>query len=517
MTQTEIDTGVPVDELYSGLADIKAVLTRFCKGDTAQRAVVSSEKNILNDLKILVNQLADHIEETSDYAHDMAIGLCGHYDTLNRIAVGDFSARAAEDSENELVAKLGELINRESATLTGAIDLAKKAEIDAKDAYQQMLDIIEFLPDATFVVDKEQRVIAWNRAIENMTGMKKEDVMGKGDHIYSIPFYGECRPILIDLIDEDLDIISRQYTAIKMDGRTLFAETYVPSFRNGDSRYFWGAATPLFDKQGNQVGGIQSIRDITEYRRAALEKSRVEAQLHHAKMMKLFMARLGHDLKTPLTPLFVLLPLLKKQLADPGMIKKVEMCIKSAASINDLAGKARTLASLLSIVTPQDQVPISLASIVDNSLAGCLNLISEKQIECRNVVDPAVVVHVVPDQISVLFANLISNAAQFSHDKGTVVISAERHGEVVAVSVQDEGVGLAPDHLNHVFDELFKVDESRHDINTSGLGLSICKQIVQNHHGRIWAESPGIGKGTTIKFTINEHAADCGYDAKESE
>ena len=82
--------------------------------------------------------------------------------------------------------------------------------------------------------------------------------------------------------------------------------------------------------------------------------------------------------------------------------------------------------------------------------------------------------------------------------------------------MRDEGVGLAPAHLEHVFDEFFKADESRHDLDTPGLGLSICKRIVRNHHGRIWAESPGLGKGTTIRFTINEQSADSRHNAKES-
>lgn len=379
----------------------------------------------------------------------------------------------------------------------------KAAEEAMKSAYQQLFDIVEFLPDATFVVDRDKRVVAWNRALEKMTGVNKAEVIGKGDYVYALPFYGERRPILIDLIDEDMEVVRQQYDFITAEERTLFAETYVPSF-NGGACYLWGTATPLFDSQGNQVGGIESIRDITEYKRAGEERLRLESQLVQAHMLESLMVRLGHDLKTPLTPLFILLPLLKKRLTEPDLIHKVDMCMKSAASINNLAEKTRMLVSLSTGVTPEEQESISLAAIVDRSIADSVGMFSQKGIDCRNTVDPTVVIRVVAAQFHELFVNLLSNAVHFSGENTVVVISATQHADSVMVSVRDQGVGIAPDHLEHVFDEYFKADESRHDIDTPGLGLSICKRIVQNHDGRIWAESPGLGKGTTITFTVHE-------------
>lgn len=502
MKQKEIDASLTAGDLNAGLAEIHELLARLCKGDTALHASVHSGDDICNTLKIMINQLAEYIQETTEYAHEMAIGLCEHYETLNRIASGDFSARAPVNSRNEMIAKLGELINKESETLTGAISVAKKAEADSRNAYQQMLDIIEFLPDATFVVDREKRVIAWNRAIEKMTGLNKGDVIGKGEYLYAIPFYGERRPILIDLIDEDVDVVRKKYDYIKVEGRTLFAETYIPSFRNGPPCYLWGTATPLFDSQGNQVGGIESIRDITEYKRFEEEKIRLESRLDHARLMETVMIRLGHDLRTPLTPLFILLPMLKKKLGEPSLIKKVDMCIKSVVSIKNLADKTRILAGLSTGVKAYERESVLLAPIVDQALSECAGMILQKQLGCRNRIDPDLLVHAVPAQLNELFCNLISNAAQYSYEKGDIVITAEQHGENAVISVRDEGVGLDPEHLEHVFDEFFKADESRHDLDASGLGLTICKRIVQNHHGRIWAESSGIGTGTTIKFTM---------------
>ncbi len=127
-----------------------------------------------------------------------------------------------------------------------------------------LTSIIDFLPDATFVIDNEKKVIAWNRAMEEMTGVKREDILGKGDYAYSLPFYGENRPILIDIVMDESREAEALYDYVKSRGDTLYAETYVPSLNNGKGAYLWGTAALLLDDKGNCRGAIESIRDITE-------------------------------------------------------------------------------------------------------------------------------------------------------------------------------------------------------------------------------------------------------------
>lgn len=142
-------------------------------------------------------------------------------------------------------------------------------ENDLQAAQQQLLDIIEFFPDATFVIDRERKVIAWNRALEKMTGVPKAQMLGKGDFAYSVPFYGERRPIIIDLIGEPHPEAERLYKYVKKrpDG-AAYAEVFVPSLYNGKGAHVWVTASPLMDKDGSAYGAIESIRDITDRRRA---------------------------------------------------------------------------------------------------------------------------------------------------------------------------------------------------------------------------------------------------------
>jgi two-component system sensor histidine kinase VicK len=104
--------------------------------------------------------------------------------------------------------------------------------------------------------------------------------------------------------------------------------------------------------------------------------------------------------------------------------------------------------------------------------------------------------------LGALFDNLISNAVKYSPHGGTITLDAQDDGEWTTVSVKDTGIGMTREELNHIFEEFYKADWSRHDHMSSGLGLSICKSIVKKHGGRIWAESLGKDKGTTIFFTI---------------
>ncbi len=392
----------------------------------------------------------------------------------------------------------------------------KAAEDKTKNACQELLDIIEFLPDATFVVDNDKRVIAWNRAIEKMTGLNKEAVMGKGNNVYSTPFYGEPRPILIDLVDETLDVISVDYPAIIREGRTLFTEAFVPLFRNGGSRFFWATASPLLDIHGKMVGAIESIRDITEYKRAGEEKLRLESQLSHTQIMETLLVRLGHDLKTPLTPLLMLLPLIKNRVSDPKSKKMVDMCCENITCIKALAEKYKMFVSLVSSIKPYEYQNITLVSAVEECLAESAASIGAKDLSCQISVDPLIVVPVVPDQLKELLSNLVSNAVHYSPEQGVIYIAAEQHADVVTISLRDEGIGLTADHRERIFDEFFKADESRHELGTSGLGLSICKRIVWNHHGRIWAESAGLGRGTTIIFTLHQHSNAMQHSEKET-
>ncbi len=157
---------------------------------------------------------------------------------------------------DNLAQNLGETIER------------KHTEEALQSAHRRLEDIIEFLPDATIVIDKDKKVVAWNRAMEKMTGVGKEEVLEQGDYAYALPFYGTRRPILIDLVGNQDPELETKYDFVKRKGDTLIAETGLPSLNEGRGGYLWGIAAPLLDPQGQIVGAIESIRDITDRKQA---------------------------------------------------------------------------------------------------------------------------------------------------------------------------------------------------------------------------------------------------------
>jgi sigma-B regulation protein RsbU (phosphoserine phosphatase) len=124
-------------------------------------------------------------------------------------------------------------------------------------------------------------VITWNRAIEELTGVPAKSMVGKGDFEYALPFYGERKPMLANLILMPEAEVESRYTHVKREGDTLVVDTFIPKL-GVSGRYFWAKASPLYDPHGNISGAIETIRDITERREMEGRLARSNAELQIA-------------------------------------------------------------------------------------------------------------------------------------------------------------------------------------------------------------------------------------------
>ena len=147
----------------------------------------------------------------------------------------------------------------------------KGYESNLTSTISRLTDIIEFLPEATFVINSDSEVIAWNKAMEQLTGLSKDDIIGIGDHLYSTPFYGEKRPMLIDFVlSRDMTQYNPPETIWK-EGNSLNADIWSSHIHNKKGANLWVKATGLYDEGGNVVGAIESIQDVTHRKRTEKE------------------------------------------------------------------------------------------------------------------------------------------------------------------------------------------------------------------------------------------------------
>jgi PAS domain S-box-containing protein len=158
----------------------------------------------------------------------------------------------------------------------------KRAEEEILRSRRSLADILSFLPDATFVIDLEGKVIAWNSAMEMLTSIPADSMLGKGNFEYSIPFYKNRRPMLADLVFMPETELKKNYSTVERNMDTLVVDVFIPDFREGGA-YFWAKASPLYDpNSGNVVGAIETIRDITERREMEGRLARSNAELQIA-------------------------------------------------------------------------------------------------------------------------------------------------------------------------------------------------------------------------------------------
>jgi PAS domain S-box-containing protein len=412
----------------------------------------------------------------------------------------------------------------------------KQAQEALQESHRQLANIINFMPDAVLVIDHEGKVIAWNRAIEEMTGTKAEEMLGKGEYEYALPFYGERRPILIDLVTVPQEELEQDHAQIRREGPVLVGEAYVPQLKGGGA-YLFGTASPLSDSRGQIVGAIEVIRDFSERKEMeeALRQAK-EAAEAATQAKSGFLATMSHEIRTPMnavigmTSLLLDTPLTAEQREFAETIRTSGDALLTI--INDILDFSKIEARRMELESQPFDLHECVESAVDLVAAGA----AEKGLDLAYVVERDVPAAIVGDvtRLRQVLVNLLSNAVKFTTE-GEVVLTVACGGEGIGeaegrdegilpgqasplrelhFAVRDTGIGIPPERMGRLFESFSQVDASTtRRYGGTGLGLAISRHLTELMGGTIWAESPAVpppqvgGPGSTFHFTIQAEVA----------
>ncbi len=212
-------------------------------------------------------------------SHGDIVGAIESFRDITELKKAEKSLQEAHDKLEVRVQERTADLMEANKLLQEEIGERKRAETALMESERRLADIIDFLPDPTYAINLYGKIIAWNRAMEEMSGIKAGDMLGKSEHEYAIPFYGIRRPALVDLVLGYDEEIEKNYDFVKREGNVLLAEAEVPV--GGVPHVLWGKAGPLYDSNGNIIGAIESVRDITRHREAekALQKAYDELEI----------------------------------------------------------------------------------------------------------------------------------------------------------------------------------------------------------------------------------------------
>lgn len=341
---------------------------------------------------------------------------------------------------------------------------------ELKDGKDKTEAVLGSMAESLVAVDNKCRIIMVNSAAEKLFKIERDKVLGK--HLLEMLRNGELYDLVNDVLTTEKSIT--QELKIIASEEKIFRINIVPINAEKSS------------------GAVAILRDITDLRK--LEKVRTE-----------FVANVSHELKTPLTSIsgFV------ETLLD-GAYKSQDHCLyfldiikqetdRMTRLINELLYFSRIETADISF----NKIPVDLINVVMKALSVLQTAINEKKHKI-NLHLPDTVKPILSDEDSLLqiMINLLDNAVKYTPDGGKINITLDETSDQVVITVADNGVGIAENELERIFERFYRVDRARGgEISGTGLGLAMVKHLVKGLEGKMTVDSE-LGKGTTFRVYI---------------
>lgn len=375
------------------------------------------------------------------------------------------------------------LANADRLYRAGKMQMTLERNLDVLT--RQMNSLIENSPSAISVKDVRGRYKLVNSQFAQLAQLDREEIIGK-------PAEGIFRqPLLQSVIDSDRKVLSTGSPASRE----------VTAIVDGAERTYLNVKFPLFDER-EEILGLGGIwTDITEQKQLQETLRSKNTDLERSNQeLEQFAYVASHDLQEPLRMVSSYMQLLEARYKD-----KLDDDAKEfiAFAVDGAARMQRLIQDLLAFsrVGTRGRAPevVSAEAALDEALQNLGMRIQENRAKVEHDDLPSVFVD--RNQLTQVFQNLVGNAIKFRAEREPVVtVRAHPHGDFYEFRVQDNGIGFDQKHADRIF-VIFQRLNSRELYEGTGIGLAICKKIIERHGGRIWVEST-IGEGTTFYFTL---------------
>jgi two-component system, chemotaxis family, CheB/CheR fusion protein len=417
--------------------------------------------------------------------HGVAVALANH--TVLVAKAGD--ERAIEDS----AAPITDARGRISGCVLVFRDVTVQRRVARERANQlqtarMLVSIIESSDDAIVAKSLDGIIQSWNAGAERIFRHTAAYAIGRHISIIVPP----------DRLAEEEDIIARlakgeridhvETERVRADGRRLIVSLTI---------------SPILDEAGRVVGASNITRDVTQQRAAERRERHLLAEADRHKNE--FLAMLAHELRTPLAPISNTARALQLEGADRDEVRMASEILERQVRqmsrlVDDLLDMSRITRGRIEIRKSR----VAFAPIVEQAVEAVRPMCASMQ--CGLAVElPEEPIYLEADaaRLAQVLGNLVHNACKFTNPGGHAELTAQRIGDRLLIHVRDDGIGIAPEHLPHLFDMFVQVDTSlERSRGGLGIGLTLAKNLIEMHDGTVEVRSEGLGRGTEVVVTL---------------
>lgn len=375
---------------------------------------------------------------------------------------------------------------QKSALLQHEIADRLRSDAELRASEQRFRMVVETAPVGIFLTDPHGAITWVNPQWESITGLRGESLSST---IWTDAIHADDRQAIVSQIRQN----TTSGGGFSVDFR-LEKTTRTPVMVHV-------AVTPLKNANGVLTGYIGMLIDITERKKAQEQEVRLENERQRVRILGQFIRDTSHDLRTPLSVIKSGLYLVSRSSDIDRIREKIGVIDQHVTYLTVVIEQLHEMAVLdtLTGLTLMPMVVTPLLRDVMNDLALRADASGKTaRFEFEADLPPTLIA---PEKLIQAIRAVINNALGYTEPGGNIIVKAVRSGSYVEISVSDDGVGIAPEHLPHVFDRFYKVDKARSMGGGAGLGLSIAKRVIELHGGQISLESqPGLG--TTVRMTL---------------